>query len=168
MGAGASRRTSQHRVKLKVSSHKQVFVRPSKSLSPSKSPVLWEKEAKDQCYKQGFFSHEGFYGFSQTSTSMPELLREHLRAANLGTYIPAVSRWMEKEGVLDFAELEATEIQDLYEELNLSTKCRRLFDICLGLYLEVLVKNEQSMYWTIAIVIISSIFNAWWWQVTAK
>jgi hypothetical protein len=76
---------------------------------------------------------------------MPELLGEHLQAADLGKYIPAVSRWMEKEGVLDFAELEATDMQDLYEDLGLSTKCRRLFDICLGLYLEVLVRR-QSMY----------------------
>jgi hypothetical protein len=117
--------------------------------SPSQSPVLWEKEAKDSTFKQGFLSQphtEGFFGISETSTSIPipELLGEHLQAANLGNYIPAVSQWMKKEGVLDFAELEAIEIQDLYEELGLSTKCRRLFDICLGLYLEVLVKRQST------------------------
>jgi hypothetical protein len=119
-----------------------------KSPSPLKSPVLWDNEAKDSRFKKGFFSQscaKGSFGISQTSTSMPELLEEHLQAADLGKYIPSVSRWMEQEGVLDITELEGTELQGLYEDLGLSTKCKRLFDICLGLYLDVLVRR-QSMY----------------------
>jgi len=75
---------------------------------------------------------------------MPELLHAHLQAADLGTYIPAVSQWMEKESVLDFTELEASEIEDLYQELGLTTKSRRLFDICLGLSLPSDSKRPHS------------------------
>jgi len=143
-GAGAERHTSQFKSRVGTERSKSpVWHKPMKS--PPQSPVLWEKEAKNSTFKKSFFSRsrtEDFFGISETSTSMPELLGEHLHAANLGKYIPEVSRWMEKEGVLDFAELGAVEMQDLYEELGLSTKSRRLFDICLGLYLEVLVKRQ--------------------------
>jgi len=141
---GASRRTSTHSIRVQISSHKEVFLRPSQ--------VLRENDEKDFKYVSQLWAApsmktrtEDACGISQTSTIMPELLAEHLQAADLGQYIPSVSRWMEKEGVLDFAKLDATEIQDLYEELRLSGKCRRLFDICLGLYLEVLVKSQACM-----------------------
>jgi len=80
---------------------------------------------------------------------MPQVLGEYLQAADLDTYIPAVLRWMQKEGVLDFAEVEGAKLQDLHKELGLPFKSRHRLDICLDLYSQILVKRQiiiESMY----------------------